>query len=175
MFTLEIVKRFGPWVILILGLAVSVYLIRDSGYDAGSADVQAKWDSEKEAHAKAMRSLQDKYATLEAKVRTDNQRNSDELAAQETAHAVALAQLNQHFAERMLKSDKRASYYERLAKGGAAQQADLARHAAELDRSLEEGRRVVAELSETVRQRDNQCRALGNQLVNDRSLFNMGK
>lgn len=171
----EMVKRFGPWIILILGLAASVYLIRDSGYDAGSADVQAKWDAEKAAHVEAMRSLQDKYATLEAKVRIDNQRNSDELAAQETAHAVALAQLNQHFADRMLQSDKRAGYYERLAKGGATQQADLARHAAELDRSLEAGRRVVAELTETLRQRDNQCRALGKQLENDRSLLTMGK
>lgn len=175
MFSFELIKRVGPWIILILGLAFTVYLIRDSGYDAGSADVQSKWDAEKTTHAKAMRDLQDKYATLEAKVRIDNQRNSDELAAQETAHAVALAQLNQHFADRMLKSDKRASYYERLAKGGAVEQANLARHAAELDRSLEEGRRVVAELTETLRQRDNQLRAVAKQLENDRSLLTMGK
>lgn len=53
-------------------------------------------------------------------------------------------------------------------------QANLASHAARLDRSLEEGRRMVAELSATLRQRDDQLRAVSKQLENDRSLFMTG-
>ena len=50
----------------------------------------------------------------------------------------------------------------------------VASHAARLDRSFEEGRRMVAELSATLRQRDDQLRAVSKQLENDRSLFMTG-
>ena len=174
MIEFKLIKQFAPWLILVVGLAASVYLIHDAGYDSGSADVQAKWDAEKATYKKAMDTLRDQYATLEAKARIDNQRNSDELAEKEKSHAVALVELRREYDSRLLQSDKRASYYQRLAKGGAVEQANLASHAARLDRSLEEGRRMVAELSATLRQRDDQLRAVGVQLKNDRSLFMTG-
>ena len=174
MIEFKLVKQFAPWLILVVGLAASVYLIHDAGYDSGSSDVQAKWDEEKASYKKAIDTLRDQYATLEAKARIDNQRNSDELAEKEKTHAVALVELRREYDGRLLQSDKRASYYQRLAKGGAVEQANLASHAARLDRSLEEGRRMVAELSATLRQRDDQLRAVSKQLENDRSLFMTG-
>ena len=80
MIEFKLIKQFAPWLILVMGLAASVYLIHDAGYDSGSSDVQAKWDEEKASYKKAMDTLRDQYATLEAKARIDNQRNSDELA-----------------------------------------------------------------------------------------------
>ena len=174
MIEFKLVKQFAPWLILVVGLAASVYLIHDAGYDSGSSDVRAKWDEEKASYKKAMDTLRDQYATLEAKARIDNQRNSDELAEKEKTYAIALVELQREYDGRLLQSDKRASYYQRLAKGGAVEQANLASHAARLDRSLEEGRRMVAELSATLRQRDDQLRAVSKQLENDRSLFMTG-
>ena len=174
MIEFKAIRQFVPWLILVVGLAASVYLIHDAGYDSGSSDVQAKWDEEKASYKKAMDTLRDQYATLEAKARIDNQRNSDELAEKEKAYAVALVELQREYDGRLLQSDKRASYYQRLAKGGAVEQANLASYAARLDRSLEEGRRMVAELSATLRQRDDQLRAVSKQLENDRSLFMTG-
>ena len=174
MIKFKLIKQFAPWLILVVGLAASVYLIYDAGYDSGSSDVQVKWDEEKSSYKKAMDTLRDQYATLEAKARIDNQRNSDELAEKEKAHAVALVELKREYDGRLLQSNKRASYYQRLAKGGAVEQANLASYAARLDRSLEEGRRMVAELSATLRQRDDQLRAVSKQLENDRSLFMTG-
>ena len=174
MIEFKLIKQFAPWLILVMGLAASVYLIHDAGYDSGSSDVQVKWDEEKASYKKAMDTLRDQYATLEAKARIDNQRNSDELAEKEKAYAVALVELRREYDGRLLQSDKRAGYYQRLAKGGAVEQANLASHAARLDRSLEEGRRMVAELSATLRQRDDQLRAVSKQLENDRSLFMTG-
>ena len=118
-----------------------------------------------------MDALQDKYANLEAQNRVQNQRNSDELAEKETAHAATLARLSAEYAGRMQLSEQRASRYQRQAQGGAVEQANLARHAAELDRAVEEGRRLVAELATTLRQRDDQLRAVSQQLINDRNLF----
>ena len=174
MFQWDLVKRVAPWALLAVSILGTVWYIYDAGVDSGSRQVQAKWDDEKTTYKKAMDTLRDQYATLEAKARIDNQRNSDELAEKEKSHAVALVELRREYNGRLLQSDKRASYYQRLAKGGAVEQANLASHAARLDRSLEEGRRMVAELSATLRQRDEQLRAVSKQLENDRSLFMTG-
>ena len=174
MFQWGLVKRVAPWALLAVSILGTVWYIYDAGVDSGSRQVQAKLDDEKATYKKAMDTLRDQYATLEAKARIDNQRNSDELAEKEKTHAVALVELRREYDGRLLQSDKRASYYQRLAKGGAVEQANLASHAARLDRSLEEGRRMVAELSATLRQRDDQLRAVSKQLENDRSLFMTG-
>ena len=171
MVTWEIVKKLAPWILATLVIGSLIWWVSHTSYVAGQRDIQEQWDAEKATYKKAMDTLRDQYATLEAKARIDNQRNSDELAEKEKSHAVALVELRREYDGRLLQSDKRASYYQRLAKGGAVEQANLASHAARLDRSLEEGRRMVAELSETLRQRDDQLRAVSTQLKNDRSLF----
>ena len=174
MVTWEIVKKLAPWILATLVIGSLIWWVSHTSYVAGQRDIQEQWDAERATYKKAMDTLNDQYATLEAKARIDNQRNSDELAEKEKTHAVALVELRREYDGRLLQSDKRASYYQRLAKGGAVEQANLASHAARLDRSLEEGRRMVAELSATLRQRDEQLRAVSTQLKNDRSLFMTG-
>ena len=174
MITWEIVKKLAPWILATLVIGSLIWWVSHTSYVAGQRDIQEQWDAERATYKKAMDTLRDQYATLEAKARIDNQRNSDELAEKEKSHAVALVELRREYDGRLLQSDKRASYYQRLAKGGAVEQANLASHAARLDRSLEEGRRMVAELSATLRQRDDQLRAVSKQLENDRSLFMTG-
>lgn len=174
MVTWEIVKKLAPWILATLVIGSLIWWVSHTSYVAGQRDTQEQWDAERATYKKAMDTLKDQYATLESKVRIDNQRNSDELAEKEKSHAVALVELRREYDGRLLQSNKRASYYQRLAKGGAVEQANLASHAARLDRSLEEGRRMVAELSATLRQRDDQLRAVSKQLENDRSLFMTG-
>mgnify|MGYP003598865454 FL=1 len=174
MVTWEIVKKLAPWILATLVIGSLIWWVSHTSYVAGQRDIQEQWDAERATYKKAMDTLKDQYATLEAKARIDNQRNSDELAEKEKTHAVALVELRREYDGRLLQSNKRASYYQRLAKGGAVEQANLASHAARLDRSLEEGRRMVAELSATIRQRDDQLRAVSTQLKNDRSLFMTG-
>ena len=174
MVTWEIVKKLAPWILATLVIGSLIWWVSLTSYVAGQRDIQEQWDAEIATYKKAMDTLKDQYATLESKVRIDNQRNSDELAEKELSHAVILARLNSEYAGRMQLAEQRASYYQRLAKGGAVEQANLASHAARLDRSLEEGRRMVAELSATLRQRDDQLRAVSKQLENDRSLFMTG-
>ena len=174
MVTWEIVKKLAPWILATLVIGSLIWWVSHTSYVAGQRDIQEQWDAERATYKKAIDTLKDQYATLESKVRIDNQRNSDELAEKELSHAVTLARLNSEYAGRMQLAEQRASRYQRLAKGGAVEQANLARHAAELDRSLEEGRRMVAELSATLRQRDDQLRAVSKQLENDRSLFMTG-
>ena len=174
MVTWEIVKKLAPWILATLVIGSLIWWVSHTSYVAGQRDIQEQWDAERATYKKAMDTLKDQYATLESKVRIDNQRNSDELAEKELSHAVILARLNSEYAGRMQLAEQRASRYQRQAQGGAVEQANLASHAARLDRSLEEGRRMVAELSATLRQRDDQLRAVSKQLENDRSLFMTG-
>ncbi|UWJ04310.1 putative Rz/Rzl spanin protein [Escherichia phage vB_EcoS_Uz-1] len=71
----------------------------------------------------------------------------------------------------MQQSERRASVYKRQAEAGTLECRSLASHAARLDNSLEEGRRLVEELRATVRLRDNQLIELGKQIQADRKLF----
>ena len=173
MVTWEIVKKLAPWILATLVIGSLIWWVSHTSYVAGQHDIQEQWDAERATYKKAMDTLKDQYATLESKVRIDNQRNSDELAEKELSHAVILARLNSEYAGRMQLAEQRASRYQRQAQGGAIEQANLARHAAELDRAVEEGRRLVAELAATLRQRDDQLRAVSQQLINDRNLLNL--
>ena len=173
MVTWEIVKKLAPWILATLVIGSLIWWVSHTSYVAGQRDIQEQWDAERATYKKAMDTLKDQYATLESKVRIDNQRNSDELAEKELSHAVILARLNSEYAGRMQLAEQRASRYQRQAQGGAVEQANLARHAAELDRVVEEGRRLVAELAAALRQRDDQLRAVSQQLINDRNLLTL--
>lgn len=64
-------------------------------------------------------------------------------------------------ANELLKSEQRAELYKRYSEADKAKQRALAEHTAQLDRSLTEGRELVKQLTETIRIRDAQLRALG--------------
>lgn len=64
-------------------------------------------------------------------------------------------------ANELLKSEQRAELYKRYSEADKAKQRALAEHTARLDRSLTEGRELVKQLTEAVRTRDAQLRALG--------------
>ena len=171
MVTWEIVKKLAPWILATLVIGSLIWWVSHTSYVAGQRDIREQWDAERATYKKAMDTLKDQYATLESKVRIDNQRNSDELAEKELSHAVILARLNSEYAGRMQLAEQRASRYQRQAQGGAIEQANLASHAARLDQALEEGRQLVRELGETIRLRDQQLISLGQQIKADRNLF----
>ena len=175
MIELALIRKAAPYLLVLAVMVGTSWWLFDQGYDSGVTEIRGKWDAEKVEHKKAMDKLRVEYATLEANNRVSNQRNSDELAEQDKAHAVAIARLESQYSDRLQLSEQRALRYQRQAQGGAVEQANLASHAAELDRTLEAGRRLVAELTETLRQRDAQLKALGVQLNNDRKLLEESK
>lgn len=72
-----------------------------------------------------------------------------------------LNNLKSSYAAELLKSQQRAELYKRYSESDKAKQRALALHTAQLDRSLTEGRELVKQLTETLRIRDAQLRALG--------------
>lgn len=162
------ILKFGLPVVLVAGL---LYFVWTSGLNAGKASVEAAWNQEKLATARAVEELKGTIKTNEATYRESKQLLEDRLASAEVDHASSIAAIRAEHAGRLRQSADRASIYERLSDAGAAERSYLAGHAAELDRALEGGRLLVGELRSTLVQRDEQLRSLGQQLLDTRELM----
>lgn len=157
----------------LLGLALIIALLGSYywTYQHGKSVVQAEWDIASSKQEKAMKSLQDKYDQLSLDHKSKSDSYTESLKEQKDDYENRIADL-QHDTDRRLRlSETRASVYQRQAEGGEVERRDLARHAAELDRALEEGISVVGELKELVGLRDQQLITLGSQIKADRQLL----
>lgn len=152
-------------------LAGSFFWFYEKGKSHGEDNIQTKWNQEKNLQATAMNLLKDQYAVLEAANRKKTEDLTHDLAQAQQTHALAMDSAQSDFDKRLLQSNKRADLYKRQTETGTTECRAIASHAAELDRSLEEGRSVVAELSATLRLRDSQLIALGAKLLADRQLI----
>ena len=141
-----------------------------TGHSAGAAGVQQKWDNattqqaqaetaqvttsrtEETAHANQITNAVDTYQTSRAPAVTD------------AAERIARAERLQRTAE------GRALQYRAMSKAGEAERDRLANHAARLDASLADGRRVVEQLRSTVVERDQQLQLLADVIRADRAL-----
>ena len=73
--------------------------------------------------------------------------------------------------KRLLASEARGEVYRRKAEGSPSQCNSLASYAAQFDRALEEGRSLEQEYRATLEQRDRELILLGNQIKEDRKLY----
>lgn len=158
----------GLFVAMFIGSYVITY---NHGERAGSESVYSLWEAENTKRDEAYQKLELELAAKQA-VHTHQQKElSDELATTTAAFQATLAGYRTDFDSRLQLATTRAGIYQRQATGSALEQQRLARHAAELDRTLEEGRALVRELGATVKQRDRTIYALGQLILNDRTLL----
>lgn len=146
-------------------------LVYKIGTMDGASTVTVEWDKSKKAYDAQIATLRETVAYKETKHALESKRISDELAQAKLQFENTLTSYRADYDLRLLSSDARASVYQRAAKGTAAERDDLAAHTAKLDRSLEEGRSLVRELGETVRQYEVTIRALTAQILTDRDLL----
>lgn len=163
-----------PSILMMLAIGLSVFWftqkIKAAGFSSGAAYVQKQWDREKNAHEKEIARLKDEYDKREEQHRAENRRISYELSQAQKNHEVELSNAAAEFDRRVRSSEQRAQVYQRQAEAGADQCRSLALHASRLDASLEEGRSLVREFGSTLRLRDQQVKALSDQIRNDREL-----
>ncbi len=166
-----------PWIKILVVLvpiiivAVTLFLVYDAGRDSGRSEVQSKWNAEKLVHGKAIAKLQDELRKKEAENASESRRIGNELKLVREDYEAKFAALDADYSKRLSDSASRGDRYRSLAEAGPAQCRSVASRAAQLDTSLEQGRRVVEELRSTLEQRDSQLRLLGLQLQNDRGLL----
>ena len=142
------------------------------GSKSGEASIQRQWDAQILKDKRAEEKQREANEKAEAEHRQQVSALQQELRDAQTSHRTELDRIAGEYAGRLLKSEQRASVYQRQAEGGAAECRSLASHAARLDASLEEGRSVVRELRATLGLRDNQLKALADQIKADRQLLN---
>ena len=88
--------------------------------------------------------------------------SEDKLNEAKTQFTASLNAISAGYDKRLLDSRAREGVYKRQAEGSNTEQQRLAVHAAELDRSLVEGKEVARQLAATVRLRDAEIIALAN-------------
>lgn len=143
-----------------------------SGKAAGTSETQELWNKEKTAYALAIDVARKKLeAEQQAHAATSTSIDKRLLELERDGDA-ELRRLNRDYTDRMRNSEARAAEYQRQAQGTPDQCSRLASHAAELDRSLEQGRLLVGELQTVIGQRDAQLKLLGEQIITDRELIN---
>ena len=142
-----------------------------SGVAQGEKNINALWETDKRQHLDAILLLKGKIGQRETDHRRQSEFVTNELRQSEINYEKAIVALNAERAKRLRISSERAEIYKRLSEAGSDQSGRLARYAAELDRSLEEGRALVEELTATVGQREEGLRLLGAQIKNDRKVL----
>ena len=142
------------------------------GKSVASAEAQSyflqmekKWQAEIDVLQLEKESAEQEYKTTIGEL-------NDRITDAEAAHKQVIAGLARDYADRMRKSENRAKTYYDMSQAGAAESAALAAHAAKLDRTVEEGRHLVAELRETLGQRDKELTQLGEALIAVHQLHN---
>lgn len=164
---LSILKIAGPaFVVAFVG-----WMLFSFGSSHGQHLVQAKWDAQKAVDAEALIAEKANNERDETAHRAEDRKIADELvAAKETASA-AIADARASTGQLRNDQAKRELVYRTQAEAGAVERANLASHAAELDRALTEGVGLVQELNATLELRDGQIRGLAAQIRNDRQLI----
>lgn len=157
--------------LLVAMLAGSHALSYKYGSLVGASEVSAAWAEANEDRRKADDKFQKENAALMAAHVVRQQDLEKQLNEANDLYADSLRVAHDEFAERLQQSEGRAGVYSRKARSTEAERDELARHAARLDRALEEGRALVRELGATLKQREVTIRALGGIILNDRTLL----
>ena len=140
-------------------------------YLKGQASIQQEWDKDKAAHQQELENQEEKYQTLFLTHKEFSSQVAKTLEEKQDEFEEIIIAIRTDFTGRLHKHEARVQMYQRQAQAGATEARDLAGHAAELDRSIEAGKRVAAELAATVRLRDEQLILLGSQIKADRAIL----
>jgi hypothetical protein len=163
--------KFLVFLVPALLLCWSHYHVYSLGVQAGDAKARLEWATEREGQQQAIQALHEEIGRQERAHSEETTRISNAATEERVRYEGSLAALDRTYAERLRNSEDRARRYASLADSGAASCRSLATRTAELDASLEQGRRVVEELRATVELRDTQLRLLYEQLQADRQLI----
>ena len=159
-------------ILLLYGIGVSIY---STGKQAGIDKVSKEWTQEKLAYQDEILRIKTLNAGLEQDFENREAEVNKELRNVKASYERTLASNASEHAARLRNHQERADLYERKAQGSEVERRGLASHAAELDRSLEEGRQLVQELRTVVELRDSQLTEVGQQLLQTRALLEAGE
>ena len=155
-------KKILPYILTTLGFCSVVLIVFLFGSNYGSNKITSKWNQEKLEYSKRMNDALEAKAEAEKLAQKTVTISEDKLNEAKTQFTASLNAVSADYDKRLLDSRAREGVYKRQAEGSNTEQQRLAVHAAELDRSLVEGKEVARQLAATVRLRDAEIIALAN-------------
>ena len=167
--------RVAPYIVSAVACTVALLWAYIAGVDAGKTAVQKDWDKQVAEQSAVAAKLKQQIEVAESIHRTKEKESTHALAEARRIAEVAVANQRAEYERRVQQSSERTTEYVRMAEAGKAERGNLARHTAELDRSLEEGRQLVQELRTVVELRDSQLTEVGQQLLQTRALLEAGE
>ena len=161
--------------LLVLIVAIGLLVVSCAwAYNSGARAASAKWDEYEQAFKEQIVLLERQNKDTEDAFKKELELLDDKIKKDSDEHQAAMERAGVEFAERLRKSEGRAKTYTDMSQASAAERERLAYHAAELDRTVEEGRHLVRELRETVGQRDREIESLAKLVLELHSLNNSG-
>ena len=155
----------------VLGSIVGIAVIGYLQYSLISGSYDAGYIACKEKNQKYILELQSQIKEKEKVFNERVEALSIELTETRLRHENTIDTIKRTYANELRKSEQRASVYQRYATADEAKQRTFIKHTTELDRSLTEGRELVRELTETIKLRDAQLRALGKYIEERHILY----
>lgn len=148
----------------LVGIAWIQYVIVNNAYNSGFETCRAQYQErlliQKIEQENKERALNEELGAL-----------SNELVETRLQYENTITNLKSEYDSELLKSKQRAELYQRYSQSDKAKQRNLANYTAQLDRSLTEGRELVRQLTEALRTRDTQLRALGVYIEQSSKLY----
>lgn len=157
--------------LLLFPLVLSYVLTYQLGKKVSYEKVHNEWNIERKATKDRISEIEREYLKNENEYKDVIQKLSLELQGIQDSFNLELTRIHSDYSDRLLTSEERANIYKRQSEAGTSERRSLADHAARLDRSLEEGRRLVRELGATLRQRELEIGILRSQIQADRQLL----
>ena len=158
------------WAIVLLALIIGLGAGAVGGNHYGRKMVQADWDKQtSEQNKKAVTASEGNRSKEQTHAIQSNEVSDNaQVSKQKYDEDIAAAQSGSD--DRVRQSEARADKYRAMSQASAAEQKRLAEYAARLDRSLSEGRQLVAELRATLAERERTIHNLNQQINADRQL-----
>lgn len=160
--------RIGLLLLVLLSLLIATY---NWGKSSGESKIQEEWDKQVAETNATIAQYEVAYLHLAKQHAIQGEELRHEINQTQIEHQKQLSDIRNEYSGRLLSSENRANLYKRQAESGTIEHRNLADYAAELDRSLEEGRFLVQELRTTLRQREREIGILSKQIQNDRQLL----
>lgn len=150
--------------LVVLVLSVIGYKVYWHIYNIGYQACNEQFLEYKNAQAVKTLELQNEYDRQKEKYQAQTEDLVAQIGKNQESYNKKLIAIESDYSGKLLQSESRASLYKQLSRTSKCSNNDLADYSARLDKTVTEGRQLVAQLRELIELRDSQLRELGKQL-----------
>ncbi len=144
------------------GLAMG-YCFYNFSYNRGYEACNKEFTAYKQRQFSIIQKLESTYREQEKKYQKENEALVVRVSEAKESYSKQLLVIERSYADKLRKSEQRASVYKQMSRNSSGSCDTLADYSTRLDRNLTEGIKLVRELRELIKLRDEQLRECGKQ------------